>query len=90
MKNEKLYEKYAQEGWPCGFMSCAACDIYNGMVKLFCKLRRKGAESLALWQELFRAFALLLFFGPFDLIMFKVEDWQFKREEKKKELMRKK
>ena len=78
MKNEKLYEQYAIEGWPCPFLSMTACDKYNDTIEKYCNQLPEGAEELSAWQGLKRSF-ILLWILPYDIIMFKKEKREWGR-----------
>lgn len=72
MKNKKVYERYAMEGWPCTFLSITACDKYNDTIEKYCNQLPEGAEDLSSWQSIKRSLSLLWLL-PYDFAMFKKE-----------------
>ena len=78
MKNKELYEKYEICGWPCSFLSVAACDKYNAKIANYCNRLPEGATELSASQELGRSLYLLIFLGWYDFLMFFVEELQWK------------
>lgn len=83
MKNRELYERYEICGWPCSFLSVAACDKYNDKIAKYCNELPEGAESLSSNQELRRSIYLLFFLGWYDFLMFFVEELLWKIKTKK-------
>jgi hypothetical protein len=82
MKNEKLYDQYAIDGWPCHFFSMAAVDKYNKKIEKFCNELPEGATELTESQETRRMGYVILLSGFYDIVMAKVEDWQYKHSKK--------
>lgn len=52
IENQRVYEEYAIEGWPCHFFRVESADKYNEKLKKYCKQLKKDAKDLTSFQKL--------------------------------------
>lgn len=82
MKNKKLYDAYAIQGYPCHFMSDAAYDKYHNWLRRLCNRLPEGTEELTEKQKNMRYAYVALVLDPYDIIMFQIERWRHKKKKK--------
>lgn len=54
MKNKKIYDKYAINGWPCHFYTIEATDKYNERIEKYCNKLPEGSSDLSILQKIKR------------------------------------